>query len=103
MGMNRGATADQTAEALSQFDASLYPREAVIVTVKEMIDAGSRYKNIENTLGKGAIFVLGTEIAETQYGCTQLLADQVPYVLTEAAGQNCYPRVEPRSTKRWRT
>jgi hypothetical protein len=65
VGMNRGATADQTAEALNRLNASLYPRETVIATVKEMVDAGSRYKNIENTLGKGAIFVLGTEIAET--------------------------------------
>jgi hypothetical protein len=65
MGMNRGARADQTAEALYRLNASLYPRETVIDTVKEMVDAGSRYKNIEKTLGKGAIFVLGTEIAET--------------------------------------
>jgi hypothetical protein len=63
--MNCGATADRTAEALNQLNASLYPREVVINTVKDMIDAGSRYKNIENALGKGAIFVLGTDIAET--------------------------------------
>jgi hypothetical protein len=64
-GMNRGATADQTADVLNLLNASLYPREVVIDAVKDMIEAGSRYKNIENALGKGAIFVLGTEIAET--------------------------------------
>jgi hypothetical protein len=61
----RGATADKTAETLNRFNASLYPREVVVDTVRDMIDAGSRYKNIEKVLGKGAIFVLGTEIAET--------------------------------------
>ena len=63
--MDCGATADQTADALNRLNVHLYPRELVIDTVNDMIDAGSRYKNIENTLGNGAIFVLGTEIAET--------------------------------------
>jgi hypothetical protein len=63
--MNHIATTDQTAEALNGLNASLYPRQVVVDTVKDMIDAGSRYINIENRLGKGAVFVLGTKLAET--------------------------------------
>jgi hypothetical protein len=30
-----------------------------------MLDAGSRYKNLEKALGEGVLFVLGHEISET--------------------------------------
>lgn len=36
-------------------------------TVKEMLDAGSRYVNLEKSLGIGVVFILGKDLAETVY------------------------------------
>lgn len=63
--MSRDLTAEQITDALNRINARSYTREMVTATMKDMIDGGSRYNNIENALGKGAIFVLGTEISET--------------------------------------
>lgn len=43
------------------------PFETVLKTAQEMEDAGSRYKNLEQALGTGIVFILGKDIPETQY------------------------------------
>ena len=37
------------------------------VRVQEMINAGSRYRNLEKKLGSGVVFLLGTDIPESSY------------------------------------
>lgn len=56
---------DETAKILTQLDAASYQSELVEGTVREMLDAGSRYKNLELALGDGVLFVLGKDIAES--------------------------------------
>jgi hypothetical protein len=34
-------------------------------TMKEMLDAGSRYNNLEKALGEGVVFILGKDISES--------------------------------------
>jgi hypothetical protein len=54
------------------FDASLQgsggemTAEEVRRIVKEMENAGSRYKNLEQALGSGIVFVLGRDLPENQ-------------------------------------
>lgn len=54
-----------TAAALHNLDASKYICDDVEETVKDMLNAGSRYKNLEIPLGAGITFVLGKDIAES--------------------------------------
>lgn len=37
----------------------------ILKTIELMVEAGSRYKNLEKSLGQGAIFVLGCKTSET--------------------------------------
>jgi chemotaxis receptor (MCP) glutamine deamidase CheD len=62
---HRGLSAEGTAEILHALDAANYQCDQVEAVVKEMLDAGSRYKNLEKALGEGVLFVLGQEISET--------------------------------------
>lgn len=55
----------EMAAFLHQLDASKYIPNDVEETVKDMLDAGSRYKNLEKSLGTGIIFVLGKDISES--------------------------------------
>jgi hypothetical protein len=55
----------ETAACLHDLDAVMYAPHDVEETVKDMLDAGSRYKNLEKSLGVGIIFVLGKDIAES--------------------------------------
>lgn len=64
-GHNWGLSAEGTARILHDLDAENYQYHQVETVVKEMLDAGSRYKNLENALGKGVLFVLGQEISES--------------------------------------
>jgi len=43
------------------------PFETVVKTAEEMEDAGSRYKNLEQALGTGIVFILGKDIPETHW------------------------------------
>jgi hypothetical protein len=49
---------------LSESDAFKNEQEAS-KALEEMLDKGSRYKNIEKHIGAGAAFALGTKLAET--------------------------------------
>jgi len=60
-----------TARILNQLDGASYHRKQVESTVKEMLDAGSKYRNLERVLGDGVLFVLGQDIAESYW--TKLL------------------------------
>jgi len=63
--LKRGISAAKTAEILHRLDATNYKYDQVEETVKEMLDAGSRYKNLEKSLGLGIVFVLGKDLAES--------------------------------------
>ncbi len=55
----------QTARALQALDASRFEFVKVENTVKDMLDAGSRYNNLEKALGEGVLFVLGKGLSES--------------------------------------
>ena len=40
--------------------------------IAEMINAGTRYKNLEKSLGMGASLVLGVNISESMYDCLRM-------------------------------
>ncbi|KIW58024.1 hypothetical protein PV05_02576 [Exophiala xenobiotica] len=61
----------QTARALQALDASRFEFVKVENTVKDMLDAGSRYNNLEKALGEGVLFVLGKGLSESLW--TKLL------------------------------
>ncbi|KAK5191786.1 hypothetical protein LTR92_008367 [Exophiala xenobiotica] len=44
--------------------------------MKEMLDAGSRYNNLEKALGEGVVFILGKDISESCW--TKLLPKSGP-------------------------
>lgn len=62
---NLGLSAEGTARILHDLDAANYECDQVEGVVKEMLGAGSRYKNLEKALGKGVLFVLGQDISES--------------------------------------
>ena len=64
-GCNWGLSAEGTARILHDLDAANYQYHQVETVVKEMLEAGSRYKNLEKALGKGVLFVLGQDISES--------------------------------------
>ncbi|KIX09314.1 uncharacterized protein Z518_00393 [Rhinocladiella mackenziei CBS 650.93] len=63
--LNRGISTGETAKMLNELDAANYQYDEVESTVEEMLRAGSRYRNLENALGHGVLFVLGKDISET--------------------------------------
>lgn len=67
----RGLSTGATAKILHDLDEKNYQCDQVENTVKEMRDAGSRYRNLENKLGDGVLFVLGQDISESYW--TKLL------------------------------
>ncbi len=50
---------------LYPFWSNYHEHKELISTVSLMINAGSRYKNIDRVLGNGSYFVLGKDFAET--------------------------------------
>ncbi|KAJ9500068.1 hypothetical protein H2202_004459 [Exophiala xenobiotica] len=46
-------------------DGSRFELVHVENTMKEMLDAGSRYNNLEKALGEGVVFILGKDISES--------------------------------------
>jgi hypothetical protein len=56
----------EIAACLNHLDASQYISHHVEDTFKEMLDAGSRYRNLQKSLGPGIIFVLGMTIPESR-------------------------------------
>lgn len=60
-----GISTRETAQILNKLDAASYRSDHVESTVKDMLDAGSRYKNLERALGEGALFLLGKDLAES--------------------------------------
>lgn len=64
----RKPSARETAEALCEL--GLFPDSKpakVEATIEEMENRGHRYLNLENALGRGVCFVLGTDLSESQY------------------------------------
>ena len=61
----RGLSPEETGRILHTLDGTKYQRHEVESTVREMVDKGSRYINLENFLGLGVLFVLGQGISET--------------------------------------
>jgi hypothetical protein len=57
----------EIAVALHRLNAAEYVHTEVENTVREMLDAGSRYINLENALGPGTVFVLGKDLSESLY------------------------------------
>jgi len=67
----------ETATTLSQLDAfKLIDPMQIQVKITEMIDAGSRYRNLEQHLGIGVSLVLGMDPTETTW--TKLLPKSGP-------------------------
>jgi hypothetical protein len=64
-GRNLGLSPEGTARILHDLDAANYECDQVEAVVKDMLGAGSRYKNLEKALGKGVLFVLGQDISES--------------------------------------
>lgn len=56
---------EEIAGDLHPFWSRYHDIKELISTVTLMIDAGSRYKNIDRVLGKGSYLVLGKDFAET--------------------------------------
>lgn len=44
-----------------------YRMEEIVNEIQTMIDAGSRYRNIEKQIGTAATFVMGTALSESLY------------------------------------
>jgi len=44
----------------------LFRKAKVKRTMELMLEAGSRYRNIEKSLGKGVVFLLGVGLAESR-------------------------------------
>ncbi|KAF2170532.1 hypothetical protein M409DRAFT_19352 [Zasmidium cellare ATCC 36951] len=62
----RGISASDTARALCSYGLfNQTTPEKVESTMKDMVNWGHRYKNLEKTLGKGICLVLGTQLSET--------------------------------------
>jgi hypothetical protein len=59
---DRALSTGHTAHALQDLDGSGFEIVQVENTMKEMLDAGSRYNNLEKALGEGVVFVLGMDV-----------------------------------------
>lgn len=62
--MKHGMSAADIAKSLYELDNAYYAYEKVERTVAKMLNAGSRYRNLEHHLGSGLCFVLGTDVTE---------------------------------------
>lgn len=67
------ALEEESAAVLHHSWSFQYTLEELSKKVHWMVDAGSRYMNIEKSLGPGAFLVLGKEMSETTYIAFSLL------------------------------
>ena len=54
----------EIAKILNKHDSTSYPYDTVVEATKEMLQAASRYRNLEKVLNCGICFVLGIGVVE---------------------------------------